>query len=153
MNEYFNYMMWAQELDVASRAYLKCLVRRLGDCMSEEQVNEIISEVQKRMTEGMGPLLIERYARQVLKERMEESIVEGIMKDVTRCYKRLLGVRRRWGLIGLLAIVLGFVLAFVCLSVPALGGLTIFALLGGMVVGFWAILKSRSELERAIDEL
>lgn len=97
--------------------------------------------------------MIGQYARQVLKERMEESVVEDIMRDSHRCYERLLGVRRRWALISLLAIVLGFVLTFVCLSVPTLGGLTVFALLGGMVVAFWALLKARSELERAIDEL
>ena len=45
------------------------------------------------------------------------------------------------GLISVLAIALGFVLAFVCLSVPAFGGI---------VMVFWALLKARSELERAV---
>lgn len=153
MDEYVDYLMWLEELDMTSRAYLKCLVKRLEGYMSQPQVQEIISEIKARMTEGAGALLVERYARKVLEDRMEQSIVEKIMADVKMCYKNLLGVRLKWGIIGLVSMVLGFVLAFFFVSIPSLSGFAIWALIGGMVIALWALLKAKLEFERVIDRL
>ncbi len=151
-DSYGNQRMMAEQIAFQVKVYLHSLANVLVKYVSNEESKEIISEIISYGDEH-GWFDVRKISKQILKEHFEESVVNEIMRDAEREFKKAWAPMRKNAILGLLFIFGGLLLGGFFILSDTLGSLGIVSILLGMVLGVYFIVRGRSEIHQQFDDL
>jgi DNA-directed RNA polymerase subunit L len=151
-NLYNNQQMMAQQVVLQVKVYLHSLGNVLQNYVSEESGAKILADIVSYGDEH-GWFDVRKIAKKMLEMHFEESVVNEILKETEKEFKKAWAPMRKGALIGLLFIFGGIFLGGFFILTDTLGGLGVWVILIGMILGMYFIVKGRAEIREKFGDL